>query len=131
MTDDPAAFGRRFAALWGQADAPGLADLLSEDAEMLTLTGRLGEGRSGIAEVLAGDFAGPLRGVRLVSGRAKLRPLGPLAAILTQRYVLVGPAEGPGAEPGRMAAVLTAVLQVQSEGWRAVSLTFAGLDGAG
>ena len=61
---------------------------------------------------------------RLVTGRGKLRPLGPGAAVLHQRFVLSGLIDAEGRDMGRVAALLMAVLVARSDGWKAVTLQF-------
>lgn len=127
MTPDD--FTRAFAALWGQRNADGLAALVTEDADMLTLTGAFCEGRKAIAQTLADEFAGTFARSRLVTGRAKLRPLGPGAAVLHQRFVLSGLIDDAGRDLGRLGAVLSAVLVAKPDGWQAVTLNFSAAEG--
>lgn len=124
MIEKPDDFPRAFATLWGARDAEGLAALAVEDADMLTLSGGVCEGRAEIVATLAGEFAGVFARSRLVTGKARLRPLGPGAGVLQQRFVLSGLVDADGRDMGRIGAVLTAVLIATTDGWKAVSLTF-------
>lgn len=124
MIAAPEDFARAFAALWGARDADGLAALVVEDGDMLTLSGAACEGRAEIAGVLAAEFAGTFARSRLVTGKGRLRPLGPGAGVLHQRFVLSGLVDEQGRDMGRIGALLTAVLIATQEGWKAVSLTF-------
>lgn len=124
MIAAPEDFARAFAALWGARDADGLAALAVEDGDMLTLSGAACEGRAEIAGVLAAEFTGTFARSRLVTGKGRLRPLGPGAGVLHQRFVLSGLVDEQGRDMGRIGALLTAVLIATQEGWKAVSLTF-------
>jgi Domain of unknown function (DUF4440) len=121
----PDEFTRAFVVLWGQRDAAGLASLCSEDAEMLSITGLWCEGRPRIAAELSGAFAQS----RLVTGKGRMRPMGPGAALLSQRFVLSGLVDAEGRDAGRVAAMLSAVLLARSDGWQAAMLHFSALAG--
>ena len=118
-------FAKRFAAAFGRQDAAELAQLLAEDADVLTLTGAVAETAAEAEAAFAGEFAGIFAVSRLVSGKHRLRVLGPGGAVVTQRFVVSGARDDQGAEMPRFGAVLTAVLTARSTGWQAVSLTFS------
>ena len=118
-------FAKRFAAAFGRQDAAELAQLLAEDADVLTLTGAVVETAAEAEAAFAGEFAGIFAMARLVSGKHRLRVLGPGGAVVTQRFVVSGARDDQGAEMPRFGAVLTAVLAARSTGWQAVSLTFS------
>ncbi len=122
-------FPRAFARLWGARDAEGLTALVAEDAGMLSLTGGWAEGRRAIHDLLRDELAGSFSRSRLVTGKTWLRPLGPGAAVLHQRFVLSGLIDAEGHDLGRLAAILTAVLTARNDGWQAVSLQFSALNG--
>lgn len=121
----PEDFAKQFAGAFGRQDAAELAQFLSEDADVLTLTGALVDSASLAEATFAQEFAGIFATARLVSGKNRLRLLGPGAAIVTQRYVVSGARDDQGAEMPRFSAVLTAVLTARSAGWQAVSLSFS------
>jgi hypothetical protein len=125
MIADPEDFSRSFTRFWGVQDVAGLGGLLAEDADVITLTGRWCEGRKAAEATFNGEFAGALARARLVTGKGKLRPLGPGAAVLHQRFVLSGLIRADGRDMGRIAALLIAVLLARSDGWQAVSLQFS------
>ena len=75
--------------------------------------------------MLPADDAGTFARVRLVSGKTRLRPLGPGGAVVHQRFVVIGALAPDGLSLPHFAARLTAVLLARSEGWRAVNLTFS------
>ncbi|QCO56503.1 DUF4440 domain-containing protein [Pseudorhodobacter turbinis] len=134
-TSEPAAitaraesFSRIFAQLWGARDVAGLAALMAEDAEMLSLTGGWAEGRAEIEALLASEFAGAFGRSRLVSGKTRLRTLGPGTVVLQQRFVLSGLLDGEGRDIGRTGAMLIAVLVAGPDGWQAVTLQFSAVD---
>ncbi|MFT7058164.1 MAG: hypothetical protein ACJASV_000664 [Pseudorhodobacter sp.] len=118
-------FSRAFASVWTARDAFGLAGLMAEDAEMLSLTGGWAEGRKAIEVLLREEMAGTFSRSRLVTGKTRLRALGPGAAVLHQRFVLSGLIDTEGKDMGRVAAMLIAVLTKRNEGWQAVSLQFS------
>lgn len=125
----PDDFTRAFVVLWGQRDAAGLASLCAEDAEMLSITGLWCEGRPRIAEVLEAELSGAFAQSRLVTGKGRMRPMGPGAALLSQRFVLSGLVDAEGRDAGRVAAMLSAVLLARSDGWQAAMLHFSALAG--
>ena len=127
MLISPDDFSRRFVLAWGGRDAAALAALCTEDAEMLTLTGLWCEGRPRIQEVLQAELDGAFTQSRLVTGKGRLRPLGPGAAVLTQRFVLSGILDAEGRDAGRVGAVLSAVLLARTDGWQAAMLQFVAL----
>lgn len=120
-------FARRFAALWGAADAAALAGLFLPDGECLTVTGREALGREAVAEALAGDLTGLLRGSRLVTGKTRVRNLqGGL--LLSQRYMMTGLVDAQGQDLGRHGLVMSAVLAPSLEGLRALSVVLVPLE---
>ena len=112
---------------WGGRDAADLAALCAEDAEMRAITGLWCEGRPRIQEILQAELDGAFAQSRLVTGKGRLRPLGPGAAVLTQRFVLSGILDAEGRDAGRTGAVLSAVLLARAEGWQAATLQFVAL----
>ncbi|MBT9247073.1 SgcJ/EcaC family oxidoreductase [Gemmobacter fulvus] len=127
MTPDD--FTRSFVTLWSARDAKGLAQLACEDADMLTLTGLWCEGRTAITAAFEAELTGLFSRARLVTGKGKLRPLGPGAAVLHQRFVLSGLVDAEGRDLGRIGALLIATLVAKPEGWQAVTLQFSATDG--
>ena len=121
MIAAPEAFPRAFAGLWTAQDAKGLADLFAPDGDFLTLTGDWAEGREAIARALKGEFAGAFARAKLVTGRVKLRALGPHVAVVMQRFVLSGLRHADGSDAGRVGAVLSATLVVAGDGWQVAS----------
>ena len=122
----PDDFGKLFAGSFGRQDAAGLAAMLAEDADVLTLTGAVIEGAKAAEAAFGGEFAGIFSAARLVTGKLKMRALGPGGAVLTQRFVVSGARDEAGQDMPRFGAVLTAVIVARVDGWRAVSLTFSG-----
>ncbi len=120
----PERFAKLFASAFGRQDAAGMAYLLAEDADVLTLTGAVLSGANAAEAVFAGEFAGIFAAARLVTGKVKLRDLGPGVAIVSQRFVVTGARDEVGQDMPRFAALLTAVVTADT-GWRAVSLTFS------
>jgi len=117
----PEELPKLFAAAFGKGDAATIAAWLTSDADVVSLTGAVAEGAHEAQAIFEGEFAGLLSQAKLVTGKAKLRPLGPGAAILTQRYVVSGARDETGAELPRIGCQLTAMLAATREGWRAVN----------
>lgn len=123
----PEEFGRLFVSAFSTQDAATLAGLLSDDAEVVSLTGAWAEDRTEARLIFEQEFAGTLAQAKLVTGKTRLRPIGPGGAILHQRFVVIGARDAQGNELPRASAVLTAVLLARADGWRAVSVTFSAL----
>ncbi len=102
MLNSADGFSRSFVQAWGRRDAAALAALCTEDAEMLTITGLWCEGRARIQEILQAELDGAFVRSRLVTGKGRLRPLGPGAAVLTQRFVLSSILDAEGRDVGRV-----------------------------
>ena len=117
-------FVKEFASAFGRQDAGGMAALLVEDADVLTLTGAMLTGAKQAEAAFASEFSGIFAASRLVTGKVKLRNLGPGVSIVTQRFVVSGARDAAGADLPRFGAVLTAVLSAEA-GWRAANLTFS------
>lgn len=121
----PEELPRTFAVLWGARDALGLSQLFVEDGELLSLTGGAAQGRTAIAELMAGEFAGAFQRARLVTGRTRLRPIGTAVTVLLQRFVLSGLVDEAGQDAGRIGAVLCATLEcLGPEDWQIVTAQF-------
>ncbi len=114
-------YTRAFATAFSTQDADALARLLSDDAEVITATGQHCDGREAARLAFADEFQGTFRSARLVSGRARLRPIGPGAAILSQRYVLAGAVDDAGSDLPRCALLLSGVLVMRPDGWQALT----------
>ena len=123
----PDAFSQLFAVAFAAQDATALAEMLAEVADVVTLTGAVAETRLEAKQAFDQEFAGIFVKSRLVSGRMRLRPLGPGGAVVHQRFVVFGARDANGQEMQRFGASLTAVLLARTEGWHAVSLTFSAL----
>lgn len=119
MNADP--FTRSFASAFSTQDADALAALLSDDAEVITATGQHCDGREAARLAFAAEFQGTFRLARLVSGRVRLRPVGPGTAVVSQRYVLSGALDLNGAELARCALLLCAVVVQRPDGWQALT----------
>jgi uncharacterized protein (TIGR02246 family) len=124
----PEDFPRSFAALWAARDAAGLAALLTEDADVITLTGAAVESRGAAEAIFRAEMTGVFARSRLVTGKTRLRPVWPDTAVLHQRFVLSGLVDAQGQDAGRVAAVLSAVLAKSPEGWLAMALQFTAVE---
>ena len=123
----PEDFPKLFATTFATQDINALIQMLAEDCEVVTLTGAVAEDQAEARRAFEQEFAGTFARVRLVSGKTRLRVLGPGGAVVHQRYVVIGAQDPDGRELPRFGAVLTAVLLARADGWRAVSLTFSAL----
>ncbi len=117
----PEDFPRAFATAFSAQDAPALATLMAEGADLVTPTGQHAEGRPAIEAALAAEFAGVFRAARLVKGKLRLRPLGPGAALIAQRFVVTGAQNESGADLPRCALLLSATLAATPQGWQALA----------
>ncbi|MEO8243214.1 MAG: nuclear transport factor 2 family protein [bacterium] len=123
----PEDFPKLFATAFAAQNTAALVEMLTADAEVVSLTGALAEDADEARQIFDREFAGTLAKARLVSGRTRLRPIGPGGAVQHQRFVVIGARDEAGKELPRFGAVLTAVLLARAEGWRAVSLCFSAL----
>ncbi len=130
MMSELQTFPRLFTSLWSARDVDGLAQMFVEDADLLTLTNQWCEGRMAISAALSAEFAGAFARARLVTGKTRMRPLGPEAAVLHQRVVLSGLVDASGQDMGRVGAVIVAALGQQNDEWLAVSMQFTALSTA-
>lgn len=73
----PEEFAKLFAAAFASQDGSALLQMLADDAEVVTLTGALAEDQTEAKQIFEQEFAGTFAKVRLVSGKTRLRPLGP------------------------------------------------------
>lgn len=121
----PESFAKDFAAAFGAQNARALAGMLAEEAGVVSLTGGVAESRAEAEALFAAEFAGTLARARLVTGKARLMPIGPGGAVLHQRYVVTGLADEAGQDLPRLGAMLVAVLLARAEGWRVASMTFS------
>ena len=120
----PEGFARAYAAAFGAQDAAALAAMLAEEAGVVSLTGGVAESRAEAEALFAAEFAGTLARARLVTGKARLMPIGPGGAVLHQRFVVTGVTDEAGQDLPRLGAMLCVVLLARAEGWQALSLTF-------
>lgn len=123
----PEEFPKQFAAAFAAGDSGAITAFLAEDAQVLTLTGAAVEDAAAAESAFAAEFGGIFASARLVTGRQRLRPLGPGGAVLHQRYVVTGARDAEGQEMPRFGAMLTVVLLARADGWRAVSFSFSAL----
>lgn len=123
----PEAFPKLFASAFAAGDSAGLAGFLTEDAQVQTLTGAVAEDAATAEAAFAAEFSGAFAAARLVTGRVRIRQIGPGGAVVHQRYVVTGTRDDQGSDLPRFGAMLTAVLLKRAEGWRAISLSFSAL----
>lgn len=120
----PEDFSRAFAYAFSDQDADGLAELMTAEGTLQSLTGIWAEGRAAAREAFAAECAGIFSRARLVTGKGHALPLTPDFALLRQRFVVAGAIEESGQDMPRFGAMLVALLHSDGVNWRAVSLTF-------
>lgn len=123
----PEDFSKSFATAFAAQDSAALVALLTADAQVVTLTGAVAEDAAQAGEVFRQEFAGIFAAAKLVTGRNRLRELGPGLAMVHQRYVVTGARDAAGRDLPRFGAAMTAVLLATAQGWRVVSLTLSSL----
>ena len=125
MTPDE--FPKVFAAAFATQDCSALRALLVADAQVVTLTGAVADDAAQAGKVFEQEFSGIFAAAKLVTGRTRMRELGPGLTIVQQRYVVMGAKDDAGAALPRFAAAVTAVLLETAQGWLAVNLTLSHL----
>ena len=121
----PEGFAKTFANIFATQDSAALVAMLAMDAQVVTLTGAVAEDATQAGEVFGQEFAGIFAAAKLVTGRNRIRGLGPGVAMVHQRYVVIGARDETGRDLPRFGAAMTAVLLTTAQGWRVVSLTLA------
>lgn len=121
----PEGFAKIFATNFATQDSAALVAMLAIDAQVVTLTGAVAEDAMQAGAVFEQEFAGIFAAAKLVTGRNRIRGLGPGVAMVHQRYVVIGARDETGRDLPRFGAAMTAVLLTTAQGWRVVSLTLA------
>ncbi|MBC7738689.1 MAG: DUF4440 domain-containing protein [Candidatus Saccharibacteria bacterium] len=121
----PEGFAKIFATTFATQDSAALVAMLAIDAQVVTLTGAVAEDAMQAGAVFEQEFAGIFAAAKLVTGRNRIRGLGPGVAMVHQRYVVIGARDETGRDLPRFGAAMTAVLLTTAQGWRVVSLTLA------
>jgi uncharacterized protein (TIGR02246 family) len=123
----PEDFPKAFATAFAAQDRAALVAMLAPDAQVITLTGALAETAEQAALAFDQEFAGIFAGVKLVTGRNRLRTLGQDGALVHQRFVVMAARDQTGRELPRFGAAMTAVLLARDENWQVVSLSLSAL----
>jgi len=123
----PEEFPKAFAAAFATQDWAALRALLVADAQVVTLTGGSADDAVQAGKLFEQEFAGIFAAVRLVTGRTRVRELGPGLSIVHQRFVVMGARDETGRDLPRFGAAVTAVMLETAQGWLAVSLTLSSL----
>src|SRR4029079_5148617 len=100
-------FPKLFATAFAAQDSAALVAMLAVDVQVVTLTGAVVEDAEQAYRVFDQEFDGIFANARLVTGRNRLRALGPGGAIVHQRYVVMGARDEQGRELPRFGAVAT------------------------
>ena len=79
---------------WGKADAKGLAALYAENAIRLA-DGQLMRGRQEIQAMFEKNFAGPLKGSKVVIKNGRTESIGPDARVVEGTFEVTGPTGPP------------------------------------
>lgn len=117
----PEAFPRAFAAAWMARDAAALAALFAADADFVNVAGLWWEDRAGIERAHRRALQTFFADTRLVTGRTKVRPLGPGLALVHQRFILAGQRMPDGTTAGQRNTILVFVIRDTGAGWEAVA----------
>jgi uncharacterized protein (TIGR02246 family) len=123
----PENFPKAFAAAFAAQNSAALAAMLAPDAQVVTLTGAVTETADEARAAFDQEFAGTFAGAKLVTGRNRVQAIGPGAAIVHQRYVVMGAKDAAGHDLPRFGILVTMVLLARPEGWRGSSLTLSAL----
>ena len=123
----PGDFPKTFATLFAARDSVGLALLLTDNAQVVTLTSGAADNREAARALFEQEYAGTFATARLVTGKGRTQPIGPGAVVLHQNYVVTGARDSAGQPLPRFAALVTVVLIAVSGGWLAVSLSLSAL----
>ena len=123
----PEGFAKIFATHFAAQDSAALTAMLTTDAQVVTLTGAVAEDATQAGAVFQQEFAGIFAAAKLVTGRNRIRGLGPGVAMVHQRYVVIGARDETGRDLPRFGGAMTAVLLTTAHGWRVVSLTLTSL----
>lgn len=123
----PEGFPKLFAAAFAGQDWAALRALLVADAQVITLTGAVADDAVQAGKVFEREFSGVFKAVKLVTGRHRVRELGPGLTIVQQRYVVMNAKDESGEDLPRFGAAVTAVLLETVQGWLAVNLTLSHL----
>lgn len=116
----PEDFPRAFAAAWMARDAEALAALFAPDADFVNVAGLWWEDRGAIRAAHHRALTGYFAASRLVTGRTKVRALGPGLAAVHQRFLLTGQRLPDGTEGGRRTTVILFVIRDTGAGWQGV-----------
>ena len=92
-------------AAWNAGDTAAYAQLLTEDADILSASGRAARGRDSLLKLFAEQHANVYAGVRTRTRVAYVRMLGPAVALADVEYRLEG-GEVDAIRKGAMAFVL-------------------------
>ncbi len=117
----PEDFPKAFADAWMARDATRLADLFTEDADFVNVAGLWWEDRAAIRAAHDRALTSFFAQSRLVTGRTKIRPLGPKMCLVHQRFILTGQRLPDGREADRRTTILLFVLQKADDGWQAIA----------
>ena len=113
--------------MFAARDHAGLGRLLTDDAQVVTLTGGSAETLEAALALFEQEFTGVFAAARLVTGKGRVQSIGLGAVVLHQSYVVTGARDPSGQPLARFCALVTAVLMDRIDGWRAVSLTLSAL----
>jgi uncharacterized protein (TIGR02246 family) len=110
-------FASTFATAWNRHDAKGLADLFTEDADLIDPSGQSAEGRSAIEKLLGYQHSNALKNTQMNQIVMRIRVLAPDLAISTNRCEISGmPSIGGRPAPGD--TIVTMVMKNQGGTWR-------------
>jgi len=106
-------------AAWNAGDTAAYAQLLTEDCDLVSATGRAARGREALLKLYAEQHANAYAGARTRTTVETVRMLGKDAAIADAAYALEG---GPGALQAIRRGRLTFVVRRDAGRWRIAAI---------
>lgn len=104
-------------AAWNAGDAAAYGDLLTEDADIVSATGKPAHDREAILRLYTEQRAGVYAGVRTRTRVARVRMLGPNVGLADADYELEG-----GAVDGIRRGLISFILRREGQRWRIAAI---------
>ena len=113
---------RHFAAKWSNADAAGLSELFTEDADLVIPSGVVATGRTAIRAFYQSAFANGYAGSTSGASIARTRQLSSRIAVVDAVWFITGARTPSGSPAPSERGILTAVLRLDDDGWHITAL---------
>lgn len=118
---DPKQLVDGFVRAWNAHDMKALADLFTEDADFVNLTGVRWRGRAQIQAMHERSHAGRFKATTIVETNTDVRMLGPDVAVMHFRWEVSGTRDAEGRRGRILHGIMHIVAVRQGDGWRIVS----------